>query len=998
MGAVTSLSILQTTEQEQQAESARLVGIFQKAVLRAAGVIGDGSTCASGSCGASTNDMLRKFFEEADTNHDGVLDQSELENIIEKVNIDINDEDKAEIRKNMKDMLLSLETSSDGLYFLFDQFVEALNFSCAPECHKDVVSTDPKRIVFVGGTGAGKSALCTVLTGQDKNQTSFKIGKGASSETTTCTSGQFNWFGNPADETFVCIDTPGLDDELGRDDEHINNIIEFLRSLEYINAIVLVMNGQNPRFSTSLQKMIKQFERAFTPKFYDHSVICLTRWFMDKESVAEREEDGHTETQVAAELNTKLRNSKTLGCENLNIPVVFVDSFYQRKDPSQGKERLAAIKNAVTDKVFRTAELARIKPRIIQINNSSELMRNGVKIATITPVLFDEGIAVSRWEVRPPLPAGLVIEEKRGWISGVPTVSCPSATYNLLCCSAGGWSDEFPMVFEVALSAAEVKEIVAVELKQANVFMENLLPVQEDNPLTVEETTKAVESARAKSLSHLQDLLDSLAAKYGNFLTFVDMAEVLKTEYERRFIQIERDFMVSNQKALGAATDRSKIEKDLQIQILRENTNVDTILRFLSDAEQIGADESIIEKAKAWLAMIQPTSCCNQAKGCSYNCMKKDLHQHEKCCLFGFILYGKESLETRPSTDSKNGILITCSIDQTWSGKYVWDEDDQEFYFFNQNARRLQRIHPQASEIGEESGEVTWVADYKTSTDGPETLFSTSKNSVADVLDASFEDFTIERISTYAWSQQKVPRSPNPESVKLIYFGGKWCPYCPPFTAVLARFYSSVCKQYDDKALDVIFMSSDRTELQMMEYFMEEHGNWLVLPFEDQTTNDAFSEKCNVDGIPTCALVNNNMELLSDTPFLNDKSVRECFKELPESDGPDMDVSAWKIFQLFQGAIEKSLGAKSTKEKESFDVFCSLRYAESLHEAKQVVVALKQRAINATIIDIPEGDDIAAAVSDRLEQAKLAIIFGSETYGVGTTSYSTKEELQFIMD
>ena len=124
---------------------------------------------------------------------------------------------------------------------------------------------------------SGKSALCTVLTGQEKNHASFIIEKGASSETVTCSSGQFHWFGHPADETFVCIDTPGLDDELGRDDEHINHIIDFLRLLEYIIAIVVVMNGQNPRFSTSLQKMIKQFEQAFTLKFYDHSVVCLSR-------------------------------------------------------------------------------------------------------------------------------------------------------------------------------------------------------------------------------------------------------------------------------------------------------------------------------------------------------------------------------------------------------------------------------------------------------------------------------------------------------------------------------------------------------------------------------------------------------------------------------------------------------------------------------------------------------------------------------------------------
>ena len=68
---------------------------------------------------------------------------------------------------------------------------------------------------------------------------------------------------------------------------------------------------------------------------------------------------------------------------------------------------------------------------------------------------------------------------------------------------------------------------------------------------------------------------------------------------------------------------------------------------------------------------------------------------------------------------------------------------------------------------------MTWVADYLTFTDESETIFSTSTNCVADVLDACFEEFTIERIASFAWSQQKVPRLTNPQSVKLIYFGGK---------------------------------------------------------------------------------------------------------------------------------------------------------------------------------------------------------------------------------
>ena len=54
------------------------------------------------------------------------------------------------------------------------------------------MASEPPRVVFVGCTGSGKSSLCTAMTGQDKSNedreaSTFKIGKGAKSETTECT-------------------------------------------------------------------------------------------------------------------------------------------------------------------------------------------------------------------------------------------------------------------------------------------------------------------------------------------------------------------------------------------------------------------------------------------------------------------------------------------------------------------------------------------------------------------------------------------------------------------------------------------------------------------------------------------------------------------------------------------------------------------------------------------------------------------------------------------
>lgn len=60
-----------------------------------------------------------------------------------------------------------------------------------------------------------------------------------------------------------------------------------------------------------------------------------------------------------------------------------------------------------------------------------------------------------------------------------------------------------------------------------------------------------------------------------------------------------------------------------------------------------------------------------------------------------------------------------------------------------------------------------------------------------------------------------------------LFFGAQWRPPCHPFTPMLKRFYNKVSKTED---FEVVFISSDRTEKDLEEY-LEEHGDWLYLPF-----------------------------------------------------------------------------------------------------------------------------------------------------------------------
>jgi len=61
-----------------------------------------------------------------------------------------------------------------------------------------------------------------------------------------------------------------------------------------------------------------------------------------------------------------------------------------------------------------------------------------------------------------------------------------------------------------------------------------------------------------------------------------------------------------------------------------------------------------------------------------------------------------------------------------------------------------------------------------------------------------------------------------------LYFSAHWCPPCRGFTPELAKFYNEMKKKVGDK-LEIVFISSDRSEADWKGYFAE--MPWLALPF-----------------------------------------------------------------------------------------------------------------------------------------------------------------------
>jgi len=93
--------------------------------------------------------------------------------------------------------------------------------------------------------------------------------------------------------------------------------------------------------------------------------------------------------------------------------------------------------------------------------------------------------------------------------------------------------------------------------------------------------------------------------------------------------------------------------------------------------------------------------------------------------------------------------------------------------------------------------------------------------------------------------------------VVALYFSAHWCPPCKAFTPVLRRFYETL--KGAGEQVEIIFVSGDRSEQEFLDYFRNEHGDWLAVDFnaEERST---LSDRYQVQGIPTLIVVNGKGE------------------------------------------------------------------------------------------------------------------------------------------
>ena len=100
------------------------------------------------------------------------------------------------------------------------------------------------------------------------------------------------------------------------------------------------------------------------------------------------------------------------------------------------------------------------------------------------------------------------------------------------------------------------------------------------------------------------------------------------------------------------------------------------------------------------------------------------------------------------------------------------------------------------------------------------------------------------------------------KTVIAFYFSAHWCPPCRQFTPVLAAAHSA-SRAGPGAAVEVVFVSSDRSAAAQAEYMQDAHGAWLAVPHDSVQLRAQLSARCEVQGIPALVVLTAEGDLVT---------------------------------------------------------------------------------------------------------------------------------------
>jgi GTPase Era involved in 16S rRNA processing len=193
-------------------------------------------------------------------------------------------------------------------------------------------------VIGIGETGNGKSAFLNAYLQKNAFQSSNKP-----NSCTKITSAESNITKN---KILKAIDTPGIKDTDNTDQENVKQLVEFLLNYEDgINAVAIVLNGQNDKFTKDTEKFIKIAHQMFNhPDFWEHLCIIFTKWYSEMTEEQKKTKQDEYKKKVIASIN-KYTDSNI----NIDLPVFFVDSENYKTD-KKTKTELNKFNNFVFSK------------------------------------------------------------------------------------------------------------------------------------------------------------------------------------------------------------------------------------------------------------------------------------------------------------------------------------------------------------------------------------------------------------------------------------------------------------------------------------------------------------------------------------------------------------------------------------------------------------------------------------------------------------------------
>ena len=245
----------------------------------------------------------------------------------------------------------------------------------------------PASFVVFGITGAGKSTFCNTAL----NQNVFIENDGTDSETTV-TRGEYGLFNNR--QVYV-VDTPGLQDSEGRDQQHLNQMIDFIKQQPIIQAFVFVIDFTHIRIDQSVIKLFQLIEQMYpAKKWYNHIAIVWSNYGSDlpqkKKDTRKAKED-----RLRNIIKEKIKGEITEDEIN-TIPQYFIDSIEARDINTESYKTLQSLIDWISELDSLNEDLGMIENvdneiQMEEIETKRQVVNDYIElnIQTIETALFE---------------------------------------------------------------------------------------------------------------------------------------------------------------------------------------------------------------------------------------------------------------------------------------------------------------------------------------------------------------------------------------------------------------------------------------------------------------------------------------------------------------------------------------------------------------------------------------------------------------------------------